>query len=124
MNAEMLMLIGGLTAFVLTVQGVRHRDLREKYAVIWIFVAFILLICGLFPRLIMSWADSSHLSYPAAVLFIALGAIYLFAFSVSVSLSRQFRRNARLAQELAFLEYRLQMLERRTDTKNPGEKEN
>src|SRR5262249_16394071 len=111
MNAELLMLIGGITSFLLTLHWVRSRGLREKYAVIWLAVAFLLLLCGVFPRLIMSWAESYHLSYPAAVLFLALAIIYPFSFSVSVSLTRQYRRNTRLTQELAILEHRVHVLE-------------
>ena len=59
----------------------------------------------------MSLADASRLSYPAAVLFVALAAIYVFSFTVSVSLSRQYRRNTRLNQEIALLELRLRGLE-------------
>jgi hypothetical protein len=112
-TAELLMTVGGVSAFFLTLNWVRKRELREKYAVVWIAVAFTLLLIGLFPAMVMYFADNAHLSYPAAVLFVALAAIYLFAFSVSVSLSRQFRRNTRLAQEMAILELRLREVERR-----------
>jgi hypothetical protein len=111
MNAELLMLIGGVGAFVLTIYWVRNRTLREKYAVGWIAVATLLLLLGLFPGIIMTFADASRLSYPSAVLFIALAMIYAYAFFASVSLSRQYRRSARLAQELALLEHRLRRLE-------------
>jgi hypothetical protein len=110
-TAEFLMTLGGISAFILTIDWVRRRQLREKYAVTWIGVAFVLLIIGLFPELVKIFADGSHLSYPSAVLFIALAAIYLFAFSVSVSLSRQYRRNSRLMQEVAILEKRLRDVE-------------
>jgi hypothetical protein len=111
MNAETLMMLGGTSAFLLTVLWVRNRDLREKYAVVWLAVAFLLLLCGLFPGAIMSFADASHLSYPAMVLFVALAAMYAFSFTVSVSLSRQYRRNMRLTQALALMEERLRRLE-------------
>jgi hypothetical protein len=110
-TAELLMLLGGTTAFVVTLYWVRSRDLREKYAVVWILVAFLLLLCGLFPGAIMSVASASHLSYPAAVLFVALAAIYCYSFTVSVSLTRQYRRNVRLTQEIALLDHRLRRLE-------------
>ena len=118
LNAETLMLIGGVAAFLLTLYWVRSRDLREKYAVVWMFVAFMLLLCGIFPKAIMSFADYAHLGYASAVLFIALAAIYFFSFSVSVSLTRQYRRNIRLTQELAILEERLRELERTVREKN------
>lgn len=116
LTAERLMLIGGLAAFLLTIHWVRRRDLREKYAVGWVVVAFVLLLIGFFPTAIMSMADAAHLSYPAAVLFVSLAAIYLFSFGVSVSLTRQYRKNIRLTQEIAMLERRIRMLEdRRSD---------
>lgn len=110
-NAELLMLVGGVSAFLLTISWVRNRDLREKYAVLWTVVAFLLLLCGLFPQAIMALADASHLSYPAAVLFVSLAAIYVYAFAVTVSLTRQHRRNIRLTQEVALLDFRLRQLE-------------
>ena len=78
MNAETLMLVGGVAVFSLTIYWVRSRDLSEKHAILWTILAFILLVCGLFPNLIMSFANKSHLSYSAAVLFVALAAIYIF----------------------------------------------
>lgn len=109
-NAEILMTAGGITAFILTILWVRNRELREKYAVVWIGVAFTLLVIGLFPSLVMMFADRVHLQYPSAVLFVALAAIYLYAFSTSVSISRQYRRNVRLMQELAIMELKMREL--------------
>lgn len=111
LSAEFLMLVGGLSAFLLTLYWVRSRQLREKYAVMWVFVALLVLLCGIFPKAIMSLADHAHLSYATAVLFISLAAIYIFSFTVSVSLSSQYRRNIRLTQEVAILEHRLKILE-------------
>jgi hypothetical protein len=112
MGAELLMLVGSITGFVLTIYWVRGRELRERYAIGWIVVAALLLICGLFPHTIMGLADASRLSYPSAVLFISLAAIYIFALLVCVALSHHHRRNVRLTQELAMMENRLRMLER------------
>jgi hypothetical protein len=111
LTAEKLMLIGGVAVFVLTLYWVRSRELSEKFAVVWTFLAFVLLICGLFPNLIMSFASKAHLSYSSAVLFIALAAIYVFSFSVSVALTQHHRRNVRISQELAILENRIKSLE-------------
>ena len=111
MSAELLMLVGGMSAFLLTLYWVRSRDLREKYAVVWMGVALLVLLCGLFPKVIMAAAERAHLAYATAVLFIALAAIYVFSFTVSVSLTRQYRRNVRLMQELAIMEQRVRALE-------------
>lgn len=112
MTAELLMLVGGVFAFAVTLYWVRRRELREKYAVAWVALASLLLLVGLFPQLIMWFADRARLSYPAAVLFVSLTLIYLFSFTVSVSLTHQFRRNVRLTQEVAILEERVRQLEK------------
>jgi hypothetical protein len=111
MTAETLMMVGGGAAFALTLYWVRRRELREKYAVAWVVLSTLLLLVGLFPGLIMRFADFAHLAYSSAVLFISLTLIYLFSFTVSVSLTHQFRRNVRLTQELALLEERVRQLE-------------
>jgi hypothetical protein len=110
-NAERLMLIGGIVAFVLTLAWVRRRDLREKYSLLWLAVAGCLLLCGLFPELLMTAAHWCRLSYPAAVLFVALTMGYCFAFSMTVALTRFHRRHTRLLQTVALLEHRLARLE-------------
>lgn len=107
LSAERLMLLGGLAAFVITVQCVRRRELREKYAVGWVLLSLALLAVGLFPSSIMLLADAARLSYSSLVLFLALGAIYLFSMSVSVSLTRQRRTSVRLLQDLALVEQEL-----------------
>lgn len=113
MNAETIMLIGGISGSLLTIHWARTRELRERYALVWLGVALMLLVCGLFPNLIKQFADAWHLSYPSAVLLIALSMIYVYSFFVSVALSRQYRRSAKLAQEVAILEQRLRTLEQR-----------
>jgi hypothetical protein len=112
MNAELLMLVAGTGAFLLTLFWVRSREIREKYALLWLLVALCLLLLGIFPQSIMELSKVLHLSYVALVLFVGLVLSYVFGFFVSVSLTRQFRRNVQLAQELALTNWRLEELEK------------
>jgi hypothetical protein len=119
MNAETLMLLGGVTAFTITLYWVRGRDLSERHALGWMSIATLLLFCGLFPHVLIELANTLHLSYPAAVLFLALSVIYLFAFSVSVAITRLHRRCMRLLQCVALLECRIRELESERRTVAP-----
>jgi hypothetical protein len=110
-NAEFLMLLGGCGAFAMTLYWVRVRELRERYAIGWLAVATLLLLTGLFPDVLKSLADRAHLSYPALVLFVALGLIYMNSFFVSVALTKHYRWNVRLTQQMALLEERVRRLE-------------
>ena len=111
LDHESLMLAGGVCAFCLTLWWVRNRELREKYAICWMGIAGLLLICGLFPQFIMDLAAACHLSSPSMVLFLALATIYFFSFGVSVSLTRQYRRSIRVIQDVGLLEQRIAQLE-------------
>jgi hypothetical protein len=116
MSAETLMFLGGLSAFVLTVHGLIRRRLHESFALGWLAVATLLLVCGLFPQTIMEFAKFSKMSYAGFVLLVSLGVIYSYSFCVSISLSRLRRHNVRLTQELALLESRFRELESRLET--------
>lgn len=120
-NAENLMLVSGIAGFVLTVYWVRSRELRERYAIGWMGVALVLLVCGLFPSGIMRFATAARLSYPAAVLFVTLVTGYFFSFFVTVSLTRQYRRTVRIMQEAAILKERLERLEAATAARGAGQ---
>lgn len=111
MTAEKLMLIGGISCFVITLIWVRNRELQERYAVIWLILASILLIFGIRPEIILGFADYMNLSYTAAFLLFALTTIYIFSFTIFLSLSRQNGHSIRLAQEVALLESRIRKLE-------------
>lgn len=110
-NIEVMMMIGGVVAFLTTLFMVRRREMREQHATVWIIAAFGFLGLGLAWRPIMWLAIRAHVMPSAIVLMLALGVAYLFCFAVTVSLSRHYQRNLRLAQELALLEQRLRDLE-------------
>src|SRR5436190_820057 len=107
LNAELLMLVGGVSSFCLTLYWVRSRALSEKYAAAWMLVATALLVCGVFPNLIKDFATSAHLAYPTAVLFLSAAGIFCFLFFGVGSLTRQVPPNNRLEEELGFVENRL-----------------
>jgi len=111
MRAQYLMLIAGISVFILTIYWVRKREIREKYAVAWIGAVTIALAAGIFPKTVMRLARLLHLGYPSFILLICLVIGYFFAACASIALSRQYRRNLRLTQELALLENRLRKLE-------------
>jgi len=118
MNAELMMLISGTGAFLVTLFLVRQRRMRVKYALVWLALSFGGLVVGAYPRLLMEFAGWARLSFPAAALLVALGLIYVFSFSVSLSLSQAHRRTTRLLQEVALLEERVRELEAR-DSSTP-----
>ena len=111
LTAERVMLVSGIAVFLATVHWVRSRDLREKYAIVWLGLASLILLFGLFPGLIMRLAGLTGFSYSSAVLYLVCAVVYTHAFAVSVSATTLYRRNVRLGQELGALRERVQRVE-------------
>jgi hypothetical protein len=91
---------------------VRRRRLREKYALLWILTAIVLLILSLWRGLVDSIAIALGISY-GPLITIAVGALFVLVVLLHYStvISALTDRTAVLAQEVAMLEERLRELE-------------
>ena len=92
---------------------VRRRRLREKYALLWILTAIVLLILSLWRGLVDSIAIALGISY-GPLITIAVGALFVLVVLLHYStvISALTDRTAVLAQQIAMLEERLRRLER------------
>ncbi len=104
------LLTAGMVGFI--VRLVRLRQLRAKYAMLWISVGVGLVALAAFPRVLDATAERVGVFYPPAVLL--LGAVaFLLAIVIHFSweLSRLEDRSRILAEELAILRARLDATE-------------
>ena len=78
-NARIIMLVGGVVAFLTTLFMVRRREMREKYAAAWIIAAFVLLGCS-FMLDPLVWVATQVRVMPSAIILMgALAVAYIFA---------------------------------------------
>ena len=110
-NAELILLIGGVFVFCLTLFMVTRREMREKYALGWMCIATTILLIGIFPNVIFELSGWLRLDQKSLVLGFFIALVYFFSFTVTISLSRLYRRSVQLAQEVSILEERLRKLE-------------
>ena len=99
---------------------VRRDHLHARYAVLWIPVATIVLMLGLFPGISDLVAGAVGISYPPVlIIVVAIGVGSIKVLMMDIERSRNETRLSRLVQEMAVLEQRLRELEDRIDP--PGE---
>ena len=91
---------------------VRRRRLREKYALLWILTAIVLLILSLWRGLVDSIAIALGISY-GPLITIGVGALFVLIVLLHYStvISALTDRTVELAQHVAMLEHRLRELE-------------
>jgi hypothetical protein len=86
---------------------VRQRRLLERYALLWMFSAFTLLLLATWTGLLETFAEAVGIKYaPSALFVVAFGFILLLLLHFSVAVSRMADQNKVLAQRLALLEER------------------
>ena len=93
----------GLLAVLLEL--VRRRRLLERYALLWLFSAGVLLLLAIWRGLLADVADLLGVAYPPNALFlIAFGFVLVLLLHFSLAVSRMSDQIKVLAQRLALLD--------------------
>ena len=101
-------------AFVLlgVFELVRQRRLRERYALVWMGAAFVLLVLAIWKSLLADLSHAVGIATPSNALFVvAFAFVLLLLLHFSVSVSRLADQTRVLAQRLALTEERLRRME-------------
>jgi hypothetical protein len=102
----------GLLLFVL--EMVRRRRLLERYALVWLLCASILLGLAIWRNGLARIAETFGIAYaPNALFFVAFAFVLILLLHFSAAVSRLADQSKVLAQRLALLEERLRDQERR-----------
>jgi hypothetical protein len=97
---------GGLILVLLEL--VRRRSLLERYALLWLFSALVLLALAVWRDLLEQVASALGVAYPPNALFlIAFGFVLVLLLHFSLAVSRLSDQTKVLAQRLALLEERV-----------------
>jgi hypothetical protein len=105
-----VLITGGM--FVLVFELVRRRRLMERYALLWLFAAAVLLGLAAWKNLLEKVASAIGIYYaPSALFVIAFGFILVLLLHFSLVISRLADQNKVLAQRLGMLQQRVDVLE-------------
>ena len=103
-----LVAVGGSLVLLLVVfELVRRKQLLERYALLWLFSALVLLVLASWRGLLSSVADAIGVFYPPSALFaVAFAFVLLLLLHFSLAVSRLTDQAKVLAQRVALLEQR------------------
>lgn len=120
------MIIAAGIAFAIVVLAIiigllLKRQLREKYATLWLIIGVALLVISVFPGLLLQLTDVLGVEVPANLIF-ALSIVLLVGVALHLSweLSRAEDEIRRLAEESAILRTDLDELRARFDSRVAG----
>jgi len=107
--ARVRWIAGGVSILMLsiTLEALRHTRLQERYALLWIATAMVLLLCAGFPAVVDLFRAATGMGYAAAMVAVAFLFLVLVCFDFSLSHSRTQERIKKMAQQIAILESRV-----------------
>jgi hypothetical protein len=110
---------GGIASFALVLivlELIRSRRVRERYALLWLLTAVVLLVLSLWRSGLEKISSFVGIAYPPSALFV-FGSVFIVVLLLHYStvISRLSDQNTILAQRLALLESKLVALGRPDD---------
>ena len=108
---NLISLIGSIFLLVVTLGLVRAKRLSEKYSLLWILFAVIMIIISVWRGLLDVFARICGIYYPPAFIFLAaifLGVIIAIHFSIAITALSE--RQIKMAQEIAALNKKIKEL--------------
>ncbi|MDQ3719257.1 MAG: DUF2304 domain-containing protein [Actinomycetota bacterium] len=110
---QLVAVVASLGLLVLVLELVRRRRFLERYAILWLFSALVLLALGIWTGLLETIARTVGIVYPPNALFlVAFGFVLVLLLHFSLAVSRMSDQIRVLAQRLALLENRQRELEK------------
>ena len=111
-RARIFFMLLGIAVLVFVINSVRNKRLKGEYALLWLFMAAVLVIAPLFIDIIDVVSFAIGIDYPPALIIVlTLVCFVLIFFQISVTISRFSEQIKSLAQELALTRKRLEDLE-------------
>jgi hypothetical protein len=114
LRVQLVAVAASAVLLVVVLELVRQRRLLERYALLWLFSAFVLLALAIWSGLLEKIATAIGVIYPPNALFlIAFGFVLVLLLHFSLAVSRLSDQTKVLAQRLAMLEDRQRVADSR-----------
>jgi hypothetical protein len=122
---SLIILIGSSVMFLITIDLVRRKHLREKYSILWLVIFIAMILFSLSGHLIDRVAQYIGVGYPPSIIFIAgIFFLIMLMLMISVIVSHQTDRIISTNQSVALLEQRIKELEGLSGDKKNTSKNN
>jgi hypothetical protein len=113
---QLVTIVGAAVLLLTVLEMVRRRRLTERYALLWLGSASVLLALAIWSGALASISHAVGVIYPPnALFFIAIGCILLLLLHFSSVVSRLSDQSEMLAQRQALLDERLRLQEQLLD---------
>jgi hypothetical protein len=112
MSVTLFAALSSLVIFGVVIELIRTGRLRERYALLWLGTAAVILFFGLWRDGLNQLSEALGIAYPPNALFVlAMAFVLLLLLHYSTVISKLSDRTTTLTQRIAILEERIRELE-------------
>ena len=112
LRIQIVAIVSAVLLFVLIFELVRQRRLMERYALLWLGSATVLLVLSVWRDLLEVLANAVGVAYaPSALFIVVLGCILLLLLHFSLVISRLTDQTKVLAQRVGMLQQQVDELQ-------------
>ena len=116
LKIQVVAIVASLGLLLIVLELVRRRRFLERYAILWLLAAFVLLALSVWNELLSTLASAIGIVYPPNALFlVAFAFVLVLLLHFSLAVSRLSDQSKVLAQRLALLEKRQRDTEQRLE---------
>ncbi|MET0932682.1 MAG: DUF2304 domain-containing protein [Mycetocola sp.] len=113
-GSYILGIVSALAAFLLVLEMLRRRRIRERHAVWWMVGTILALIVSIFPNLLTLLSDAIGVTLPInLVFFLSIGILVLVCLQHAAELTQVEAHTRSLTERVVLQDLRISELERR-----------
>lgn len=113
LRTQLFVIVVGIAMLLFILNMVRRKQLREQYALLWLFSAVVMTLCAVFIRQVDKLSHFVGIHYPPAFLFlVAILLVLVLQFHFSTVISNLREQNKSLTQNLGILAAEVRELRR------------
>ena len=103
-----------LVYIFLVIKSIRKKKLQMAFSVFWLITGIVLIVALLIPNLVENIAGLLGFEVPANMVFcITIFVAFYLIFNLTISLSKENKKNTELIQEVSLLKKRVGELEKK-----------
>lgn len=124
LNLKIALIIITIVYLFKIIQSVKKRKLQTSFSIFWIITGVLLIIAILIPNFIDSISHFLGFEKTSNMIFcITIFLSFYLIFNLTMLLSKEYKRNVELIQELSILKKRVGILEEKSNERNNDQSE-
>ena len=115
-SLNVVLIIITLIYLFLVIKSIRKKNLQMSFSIFWLITGIMLIIALLIPNLVENISKLLGFEVPANMVFcLTIFVSFYLIFNLTVSLSKENKKNKELIQEISILKKRVNDIEKKLE---------